>query len=115
MLVNFAADPTPASSNPQEDVRGPVTPGSVTVSTTSVVALAANANRAYYLIRNNGSVPVHFTESTPATVANAFYTLQPGKAWEEGFSGTPRYTGALYAITASGSAAIGVNEAVLIP
>jgi hypothetical protein len=115
MLINFSPDAAPASANPQEDVRGPVTATTVTVSNTSIVALAANSQRAYYLIRNNGSVPVHFTENVVATVTGAFYTLQPGKAWEEGFNGTPRYTGVINAITASGSATIGVNEANLIP
>ena len=114
MLVNFSPDPIPASANPQENTRGPVATTQVTVTDGSILALAVNPSRAYYLIRNNGAVPVHFTESSPAEVANASYTLQPGRAWEESFSGTPRYTGAIYAITASGSALIGVNEANLI-
>lgn len=114
MLVNFSPDTAPASANPQEDTRGPVASTTVVVTTTSTAALLANAARAYYLIRNNGAVAVHFSETTPATVAGAFYTLQPGKGWKEDFNGTPRYLGAIYAITASGSTSLGVNEANLL-
>jgi hypothetical protein len=115
MLVNFSPDPTPASSNPQEDTRGPVATTTVPVSATTTVVLAANPSRAYYLIRNNGNVPVYLTESVAATVANAFYVLQPGKGWEEAFNSTPRYTGSINGITASGTASVIVNEANLLP
>lgn len=115
MLVNFAPDSAPvaANANPIEDKRGPVTTTTVSVGTTTTLALAANDNRAYYLIRNNGNVPVYLTENAAATVANAFYILQPGRGWEEAFNSTPRYTGVINAI-ATATCEIKVNEAIVL-
>jgi hypothetical protein len=117
-LVNFSPDAPPTSANPIEDRRGPVNITTVNlVANTSALALAANENRAYYLVRNAGNTPAYLTEaalSGTATVANAAYIVQPGRGWEESFNGSPRYTGAILAIATSACQLI-ISEANLIP
>lgn len=110
MLFNLNSN---ATVNIAEDTRGAKTTASVSATSTASVALAANTARANYSILNTGTVSVFIREG--ATVTSSLYDVEipPRNYWKEEFN-SARYTGAISAITASGTATLMVSEGTLI-
>jgi len=111
MLYNLNL--TNAATNIAEDIRGSDAVTTVTVTTTSSVALAANNARARYSIYNGGNATVFIRESS--TVTNALYTtpIPPGFMWKEDFTGGSRYLGVVSIIGAAASSVL-VSESAVI-
>lgn len=110
MLFNL----NPSTSvNITEDTRTAKTSATVSATSTVVVALAANANRANYSIYNAGPATVFLREG--AVVTSALYDVQipAGFYWKEEFT-SAKYLGAISVITASGTASLQVSEGTLI-
>jgi hypothetical protein len=113
----YDLNPATATVNVTEDARGSLTPvvnSPFTVTTTAVVVLPANTNRASAAIYNAGATTVFLREgTTPAVTATSYnYPLPPGRLWEP--DSNFRFLGAVQAITASGSATLQVSESVII-
>lgn len=112
MLFNL----NPSSAiNVAEDIRGPKTTATVNIAATASVALAANNSRAVYGIYNAGNTPVFVREGAVVTSTLYDFIIPPGFYWKEDFSNSPRYLGAVSAVTASGTTSLQVSEAVLLP
>jgi len=107
MLVNL--NPSNPAVNIAEDVRLSDTVTSVSATTTSSVALAANSNRLAYSIYNAGSTTVFVRENATVTATVYKHPIPPGYLFESDFS-TSRYTGIVSVITASGSSNLMVSE-----
>lgn len=101
--------------NVAEDIRGPKTTTTVSVAATASVALAANNNRAVYGVYNAGNTSVFVREGAVVTPTLYDFIIPPGFYWKEDFSNSPRYLGAISAVTASGTTSLQVSEAALIP
>ena len=104
--------------NAAKDVRGaaaPVTGSPFTVTTTAVTVLPANASRATASIINTGSATVLLREGATPVITSTTHTivLPPNRMWEP--SENFRFTGAVQAITASGTTTLVVSESVIIP
>ena len=97
-----------------EDIRGPKTTTTVSVTNTVGVALAANNNRAVFGIYNSGTTPVFIREGAVVTPTLYDFIIPPGFYWKEDFNNSPRYLGAIAAITASGTTSLQVSEAEMI-
>jgi hypothetical protein len=99
------ADPLPTGVTP----RTPTTT-SVASSATSVLILAANANRKGLTVSNTSTQKLYLSFSTPATTTNAFVVLG-----EDGFLQFDQQlvpTGAIYGIWASANGTTQVTEYV---
>lgn len=118
-IYDLSPAPAPVTNvNIAEDVRGPsgpVTGSPFTVTTTAVTVLSANPSRATASIINVGNTSVLLREgATPAITATAYtYLLPPNRMWEP--DSNFRFTGAVQAITASGSTTLIVSESIIIP
>jgi hypothetical protein len=106
-------DPLPVSATVTADssvaARTPTTT-SVASSATSVLLLAANANRKGLSIYNESTAILRISHSNPATATNHFATLQPG-----GFYGEDQQaytTGAIYGIWSAANGTAQVRELV---
>jgi hypothetical protein len=111
MLVNL--NPSNASINIAEDIRGSDTVTAVNANATSSIALAANANRGSYSIYNASSTTTVFVrESATVTAALYKHPIPPGYLFESDFS-TSRYTGPISVITASGTSNLMVSESAI--
>ena len=110
-LVNL--NPSNASVNIAEDIRGSDTVTLVSATATSSVALPANGNRAGYSIYNASSnTTVYVREAGTVTAALYKNPIPPGYFFESDFSNS-RYTGAISVITASGTANLMVTESTI--
>lgn len=88
---------------------GACTPSTVSVTSTTNVALAANANRKRALIFNQNSSTVNVLISFAATATAATAVpLAPGQGWVEELPAI--YTGVISCITASGTTSLQVFE-----
>lgn len=76
------------------------TPGTLTLTTSATRVLAANAKRRSLTIQNTSAVVVYIGYGAGLTTANGIQ-LQPGDTL-----GEKVYTGAIYAMSASGSPAL---------
>lgn len=104
-----------AALNVAEDMRGALSAATVAVTTTASIALAANTGRSNYMIYNIGPSPVYIKEgAAPVTGATPNYNVMipSGYLWKEDFE-TARYTGAIHAICATGTASLQVSEGTL--
>lgn len=98
-----------------EDVRGPKTTTTVSATATASVVLPANnGRRAVYSIYNAGATSVFVREGATVTPTLYEFIIPPGFLWKEDFGNTPRYLGAVSAVTASGTTSLQVSEAVII-
>lgn len=97
-----------------EDIRGPKITTAVSATSTAAVILPVNNNRAGYSVYNAGSVPVFIRDGTTITSSVYEFILNPGFLWKENFDNSPRYLGAISAVTASGTSSLLVSEAVII-
>lgn len=88
---------------------GSSTPKLVTVTTASTVLLIANAARRYALFVNNSSQSIYLQYGVPA-VWKQGWVLRPNAMWEINVEGL--FTGAVNAITDTGSVSIDVIEGV---
>jgi hypothetical protein len=109
-LVNL--NPSNVAVNIAEDVRGPDTITAVSASATASVALAANPNRGGYSIYNTGTQTVFIRENATVTATLYKHPIPPGYLFESDFSSC-RYTGAIAAVTASGTSSLMVSESLL--
>lgn len=100
--------------NVAEDIRGPKTTTTVSATATVSVALPANNSRGVYSIYNAGTTSVFIREGATVTSALYDFVIPPGFYWKEDFASSPRYLGAISAITASGTTSLQVSEAVII-
>jgi hypothetical protein len=100
--------------NVSEGVRGAQNVTTAAVGVTVFPLLAANPDRASYNLYNIGTQTVYVREG--ATVSPTLYdiAIPPGYLWKETFSGSPRYLGAISAITASGVSSVQVSEGELL-
>lgn len=118
-IYDLSPAPAPITNvNVTEDRRGnlaPVTGSPFTVTTAAVTVLAENANRATASIFNAGSTTVLLREGTSPVISATSYNhpLPPNRLWEP--DSNFRFTGAVQAITASGSTILHVSESVIIP
>ncbi len=87
--------PTPAAS---------LSSGQVSVTSVDTAVLAANANRDYALVKNISAVDVYVKPAASITTANGELLHEGDFAIYEG------YTGAVRAITASGTAKVYYEE-----
>lgn len=111
MLFNL----NPSSAvNVAEDTRGPKVTATATVTATASVVLAANNNRAVYGIYNAGNTSIFMREGAIVTPTLYDVIIPPGFYWKEDFGASPRYLGAISAVTASGTTSLQVSEAVII-
>lgn len=110
MLVNVSPG---TSVNIAEDVRSAKITATVSATTTVVVALAANVQRANYSIYNAGSSTVFLREGILVTSTLYDVQIPPGFYWKEEFL-TARYTGVVSVITVSGTSSLLVSEGSLI-
>jgi hypothetical protein len=104
-IKNDSGSPIPTSVA----ARTPTTT-SVASSATSVLLLAANANRKGLSIYNESTAILRISHSNPATATNHFATLQPG-----GFYGEDQQaytTGAIYGIWSAANGTAQVRELV---
>ena len=103
---------SPAQAGATQTITGAVTiagpgnfaPTQVTVGTTAVLIVAARTGRATLTIENTGTTPI-YVGGAGVTTSTGFPI--PGAA---GASLTLAYTGALYGISASGTAVVGEYE-----
>lgn len=116
MLVNLN---TSNGTNIVEDIRGPMTPTGVTVTTTASIILTANTARTSYMIYNAGPNTIHLREgAAPVVTATAPATplyntiIPPGFLWKEPFKDA-RFTGDIHAICAAGTASLQVSQGLL--
>ena len=88
---------------------GAVTHSTASVTATSGPILSANASRTWFMIQNVGTIPVYVALGAAATAANGFLLAAGGS-----FTGTAdlNFTGAVHAITASGTNTVKIFEAV---
>jgi hypothetical protein len=110
MLVNL--NPSNAAVNVAEDIRGPKTPTTVSVTSTLTVALAANAARACYSVYNVGPGTVFLREGSTVSATLYEVLIPAGFYYKEEFL-SARFTGPVSVITASGTASLQVSEGVL--
>lgn len=108
----YNLNPTPVPTTPQPLVRNAGTPVSVSISTTSSVALAANVNRANYSLYNAGPATIFMREGTVAAGNLYERLIPPGFQWDSEPS-SYRYTGAISLVTAAGTATVMVTESTL--
>jgi hypothetical protein len=109
-LVNL--NPSNVAVNIAEDIRTSDTVTAVNATVTTSVALAANSNRAGYSIYNAGTQTVFVRENATVTATLYKHPIPPGYLFE-GDSSTSRYTGAVAAITASGTSNLMVSESLI--
>ncbi|WP_293335941.1 hypothetical protein [Microcoleus sp. CAWBG58] len=107
--LNPASVPTP----PQPLARNAGTPVSTAITTTSSVALAANANRANYSFYNAGPATILLREGTTVAANSYERPLPPGFHFHSEPS-SYRYTGPVSMIATSGTATVMVTESTLI-
>lgn len=112
MLVNLNPN---SGTNITEDMRAAMTAAAVAITTTASIALAANVNRVRYMIYNAGPATIFIREGAPpvagATPSYSF-PIPSGFLWQDTMVDA-RFTGAIHAITASGTASAMVSEGVL--
>lgn len=86
------------------------TPSALTANTGSQTVLAANAARRSAVIVNNGAVDVFLARGGTAVVNQGICLKAGGGAYE--INATNLYKGIITAITASGTAALVIEEGV---
>lgn len=99
--------------NIAEDTRTADTITTISVASTSAIALPANTNRASYSIYNAGTVNVLFKEGITVTNGTHKFVIPPGFMWTPDGS-EPRYLGAISLMTTSGTASVQIAESILI-
>lgn len=82
----------------------------VTVATATATLIAANVNRGYVAVLNEGTTnDLYISFFTPASTATAYLVPKSNGTWVSDFSGHI-YTGAIYGITNSGTTLVKVLE-----
>jgi len=87
------------------------TPSNVAVTATSSTALASNSSRVSAVLVNTGINDVTIRRSATAVVAGTGIVIKAGGGTYE-INSTNLYTGAITAITASGSSTLAIEEGV---
>jgi len=82
--------------------------GTVTVTTSSTLLLAANANRVGFSINNIGGANIFVRLASTGATTTAGHRITPGGFWD--MQGIGLFRGALCAITSSGTADVRVCE-----
>ena len=90
-------------------------PKAVSVTTSATLLIAANESRVYLEIVNMDAAVIFYGEDTTVTVANGIELgAAVSKSWERTKDNSDHfYTGALYAIDASGTSDVRVWERVV--
>jgi len=111
MLVNLNTNNT----NITEDVRNAMSAASASITTTASIVLPANTARVRYALYNAGPATIFIREgAVPVATGTPVYSfpLPSGFYWQDKMDDA-RYTGAIHAVTASGTASLMVSEATL--
>lgn len=111
-FANLNAAGTQTQVDIKEDVRGSKTTTTVAVTSTSVIALPANANRSTYSLYNSGAASVYLKEGIVGSLTTHEAIIPSGFYWQPDAS-EARYLGAVSLMTASGTASVQVSEATL--